>query len=160
MRYLTILFLVLIFSSGFFYEIMKIIFETILSYIINIQVSDDIIIYKQFMFSIIKECIAPSAYIIGSILILSVNNPLKTNTVKLFWMFVLFSSFNIVRIFLLIYLTPIFGLDFFYQYHFITFQFLNGLIISIIILIIIRKDLIDKKIPVYSDIEEIIKKIN
>ena len=133
MRYLTILFLVLIFSSGFFYEIMKIIFETILSYIINIQVSDDIIIYKQFMFSIIKECIAPSAYIIGSILILSVNNPLKTNTVKLFWMFVLFSSFNIVRIFLLIYLTPIFGLDFFYQYHFITFQFLNGLIIIIII---------------------------
>jgi hypothetical protein len=108
--------------------------------------------------NMIRECIAPSAYILFSIIFLSIPlKNLKYNFELLIKSYIIFTVINFIRIFLLILIHLTYGNYIFNQFHFYIYSILGSLICAIIVLYLYKKYNLRKKIPVYTDIITFIK---
>lgn len=161
-RMLSLLFIVL-FSNDIIYPILK--FLTVkLSYIFllplrpTIQNASTFIIKGQ-VIEIVPACVALSAYLLLSILILSTKNLRLTKTLKLFTYGVLaILIINIIRIDILIYILLFMGSRLFEPLHLLFWKVLSGVVVVIIWIYLTKKYNITE-IPIYSDVKYLIKKI-
>ena len=106
---------------------------------------------------IISACVATSAYYLLFILIISTKDLKLKDSVNLF----LIGSFlillaNIIRIDILIYIFLEFGKNLFEKIHIIFWQFLSSIYVALVWIFLTRKFKI-KNIPVYSDINYLLK---
>ncbi len=161
-RMLSLIF-ILVFSKDIIYPILE--FLTIkLSYIFllplrpTIQNASTFIIKGQ-VIEMVPACIALSAYLLLSILILSTKNLRLRKTLKLFTYGVLaILIINVIRIDLLIYMLLFMGSRLFESVHLLFWKFLSGIVVVIVWIYLTRKYNI-REIPIYSDIKYLIRKI-
>jgi exosortase/archaeosortase family protein len=161
-RMLSLIF-ILVFSKDIIYPILK--FLTIkLSYIFllplrpTIQNASTFIIKGQ-VIEIVPACVALSAYILFSILILSTKDLRLIKTLK----FLIYGSLailiiNIIRIDVLIYALIFMGSRLFEPVHLLFWKVLSGVVVVVIWIYLTRKYNITE-IPIYSDVKYLINKI-
>lgn len=161
-RMLLILFIIF-FSYDLFYPILE--FLTVrLSYIFLLPLKPVLTNGTTFtigshILEIVPACVAFSAYILLSILILSTKSIPKGITLKMFAIgSLLILAINIIRIDLLIYMLTLMGSRLFETVHLFFWKVLSGVIVVLIWIYLIKKYNITS-IPAYSDLKYLIKKI-
>jgi len=161
-RLLLLLFIVL-FSQDVIYPVLKFL-TTKLSYIFLIPLKPAVtnsatFVIKNQIIEIVPACVALSAYILLSILILS-NKDIRSNKlIKLFtYGFSAILIINIIRIDLLIYMLILMGNRLFETVHLFFWKILSGVVVVLIWIYLTRKYNITE-IPVYSDVKYLINKI-
>lgn len=161
-RMLLLLFVIL-FSIDMFYRLLE--FLTVnLSYIFLLPLNPEVINPTSFSINqqtieIIPACIAFSAYVLLTALILTTKGISFNTAVRMF----LYGSLsilviNIFRIDLLIYALILIGSRLYESLHLIFWKILSGIVVVIIWIILIRIYNI-KEIPIYSDVKYLIRKI-
>ena len=106
-------------------------------------------------FVVARECIAPSAYVLITLVFFAMPLELKKLTKLWFYSTLAFTLFNLIRIIFLIWLFAAFGQVAFDRYHLIFYQGLSGLVLAAIALYFLRKEK-GKVYPVYSDMKYLI----
>lgn len=159
-RYITLFGLTYFFLSSFFLDFMIEIFLYMSYYFLKIftQVNlVDGILYlsNNYQFLIVKECIAPSAYILISLVFLTL--PVKLEKIYLIWFksILWFSFFNIVRIFLLMWIHVEFGVLYFEKVHLLFYEGLSGIVVALIVIYYLRNNDIKKIYPIFSDVKHL-----
>lgn len=163
-RYIIVSILILIFLSDIFTQnlskLLTLISYYYLSIFTNVQLIDNQLIFPNgAIFLIIKECVAISAYILISIIFLTLPiNPKKIYKEILNSYFV-FTIFNLVRILILMTVHIKLGETAFNQIHVLFYEFISGVGVAIIVIYYLKKLKIKKMYPVISDIIYLIKEI-
>lgn len=163
-RYSSILILGIIFLSSYFVNLIIYIFTYLSYYFLNIFTNTKLENLKLTInntsdFLIVKACIAPEAYLLISFIFIAI--PISFKQIKnilpkaLLW----FSIFNLIRIFLLMWIFVKFGVYWFDKLHLIFYEGLSGIITALICVYYLRKEKIKKKYPIYTDIKYLIEKI-
>jgi len=113
----------------------------------------------NYLFEIAKACIALSAYILISIVFFSI--PIKfKKIVKIYLKSILvFTSFNIIRILVLMSINLILGKTYFELVHLAFYQLLSGVVTALIIIYFLKKEKITEVIPVFSDLKTLFLEI-
>lgn len=159
--------LILSFMSIIFYRIYYIIFGpltlNISAYIISlftkVIVSENMLYIGEFSFRFIDACVAASAYILITLLVLLTKGiKLKTRLKMLGLGYLLFLGFNILRIELLFLILLLFGHNVFNTLHVMIWLFFSTLVVFFIWIFLIKFFKI-KNIPIYSDIQYLVSKI-
>lgn len=159
---LMLLFIIL-FSQDIIYPILK--FLTVkLSYIFLLPLSPTItnsttFLIKGKVLEIVPACVALSAYILLSILILSTKNMRLNKTIKFFtYGFLALLIINVIRIDVLIYMLILMGNRLFDAMHLFFWKVLSWVVVVLIWIYLIKKYDI-KEIPIYSDVKYLIHRI-
>lgn len=156
---LTLVFL----NQTFIFNLQKIftyLISVLISPFISISFNQNIIfLQNNVAVAIVRECIAPSIFILISIIVLS--TPIKT--AKLFQNYVFLLSiillFNFLRI-LTIVLISNYSFELAQKIHFLMFEFLNAVLIGIVLFYFLRKKEYNNKYPIITDIKEIKKEFS
>ncbi|MCA9460229.1 MAG: hypothetical protein KC550_06800, partial [Nanoarchaeota archaeon] len=140
------------------------IFNWISYYFLNFFVSTelingDLILEGKNRFIIVKECIAPNAYILIGIIFMTLPVSFKTLRKILFKSILIFTFFNLVRILFLMWVHVIFGAYYFEKYHLVFYEGLSGIVTALIIIYYLRKEKIKKVYPVLSDVKYLLNSI-
>ncbi|MFW6285547.1 MAG: hypothetical protein ACOC16_00075 [Nanoarchaeota archaeon] len=160
-RYLLLIFLIFFFQTDFFNNILIVIF-TFISYFLLKNVTqvelleNSLLINNEYLFLIVEECIAPSAYIFISLIFLSIPIEMKNIFNILIRSIILFSFINFIRIFLLMLTHIYYGVILFEKLHMIFYEIVSGIILFFIIIYYLKKEKIRKKYPFISDIQRLI----
>jgi len=163
-RYITLSILIFFFLTNIFLNTIIKIFTYLsylfLSFFTKVRIENSILVLEKFgNFIIIKECIAPSAYILITIIFFSLPIEYK----KLFKIYLnsilVFTLFNLIRILFLMWTYVSFGSSFYENFHLIFYEFLSGVIVSLIIIFFLKKEKINKIYPIISDLKYLIKNI-
>ncbi|MCA9460437.1 MAG: hypothetical protein KC550_07870, partial [Nanoarchaeota archaeon] len=161
LRYIFLVFLIIIFLSDFFLNVIIFLFNWISYYFLNIFVSTelingDLILDGKNKFIIVRECIAPSAYILIGIIFMTLPVAFKTLSKILLKSVLVFTLFNLIRILFLMWVHIIFGAYYFEKYHLVFYEGLSGIVTALIIIYYLRKEKIRKVYPIFSDIKYLI----
>ena len=164
LRYIFLVFLIIIFLSDFFLNVIIFLFNWISYYFLNIFVSTelingDLILDGKNKFIIVRECIAPSAYILIGIIFMTLPVAFKTLSKILLKSVLVFTLFNLIRILFLMWVHIIFGAYYFEKYHLVFYEGLSGIVTALIIIYYLRKEKIRKVYPIFSDIKYLIDSI-
>jgi len=164
-RYLLIVILIAFFLSNIF-NIISSNFVTRLSYyflqtftqvkLVNLE----LIFPDGSIFLVIKECLAASAYILITLVFLSIPIDLKIIIKSILGSYIVFTIFNILRIFILMFVHVRFGEQIFDLVHLAFYEFISGIGAGIIIIYYLYKYKIKKIYPFFSDIKYLILEIS
>ena len=161
-RYIFLLFSTLIFLSTFFLNIMMSTFSYLSYLFLNLfttaTLSNNILtLPNNVLFLVVKECIAPNAYMLITLLYFSL--PINSKVLVKIWLksIILFSIFNLIRILLLMFIHVKFGIYWFDKLHLIFYEGLSGVVTALIIIYYLRKEKIVGVYPIYSDVKYLIE---
>lgn len=159
-RYITLLFLIFIFQTEIFNKIISTIFNFIAYLFLNTftqTILQDQILYinNEFIFLIVKECIAASAYIFIATILLTMPIKLKTNFNILYKALIVFTIVNLIRILFLMWTNLILGETTFNNIHLIFYEGVSGIMVALIIIYFLRRNKIRKIYPVLTDIKHL-----
>lgn len=164
-RYITLSILILFFLSEIFYNNMANLLTNIsynfLTLFQNVQlINNEIILKNGHIFLIIKECVAISAYILISLIFLSI----PINTIKIYKSilkcYLIFTILNLLRIIILMIIFIFLGEEIFNKIHILFYEFVSGIMVSLVIIYYLKKHKIRKIYPFYSDVKYLISQIN
>lgn len=165
-RYILILISSLIFLGSLFINLAINIY-TYLSYYFLKFITDvtkdglNLLVEDKYVFIVDASCIAPSVYLLLSILILSVPlSNLILNLKILGKALLLFSLFNLFRIFLLMIIHVFLGIEWFDKLHLLFYELMSGIGTAIILIYLFKKEKIKNTYPIYSDIKNILNLFN
>lgn len=164
LRYISIVILIVIFLSNAFLDFFIWLFTIISYYFLQLFIGVELIDLKlhltnNYIFIVVKECIAPSAYILITLIFLTL--PLKFSKIikPYLYSILIFSLFNLIRILFLMWVHITFGAEYFDKYHLIFYQGLSGIVVALIVIYYLRKNKIKKVYPVYSDLKYLTENI-
>lgn len=164
-RYVFILFSVYLFLSSFFLNFFMNLFSYIsylfLSLFTQVTFSGNIIkLPGNIFFIIVKECIAPNAYMLITLVFFSL--PIDLKVLFKIWLksILLFSFFNLIRILILMFIHVKFGVFWFDKVHLIFYEGLSGVVTALIIIYYLRREKIKGMYPIYTDIKYLIEKVS
>jgi len=163
-RYILIIILILFFLNKSFSTPLSIILTKISYYFLKTftqvtLINNQITFPDGSTFLIIKECIASSAYILISIIFLSIPINPKITYKPILKSYLIFTIFNTLRIFLLMTIHIKLGQTIFDLIHIAFYEFISGIGVAIIIIYYLKKLKIKKIYPFYSDIIYLISQI-
>ena len=164
LRYLSIFALILIIQSYFFLDTLMKVFAYISYYFVSLFVTASLInweihIEPNTIFLIVEECIAPAAYMLIGIIFLTLPIAWRTIVKSIVYAFLAFTIFNILRIFILMWIHLRYGVETFDKYHLLFYDFLSGIGVGLIIIYFLYKYNIKKVYPIYSDVKYLISVI-
>ncbi len=159
LRYLTLLILNLIINSKPIITSITFIFTTLLSTLPNLEkVSlNTVLLNSSTQFIIIRECIAPSAYILGAIILLTMPLPFKKSISLYLKFFLTFTILNFLRILFLILIYNYLSFDIYNSIHALFYHLISGIVVGIILLQLIKKENLKNQYPIITDIKTILK---
>ena len=162
-RYVLLFILIFFFQSELFLNSMSTLF-TYLSYLFlklftNVELINNALYISEnnYMFLIVKECIAASAYILISIIFFTIPLNLKKTSKMFLKSIILLSVFNLLRIFFLMWIHVTFGADYYERYHLLFYDALSGIVTALIIIYYLRKEKVKNVYPVITDLNYLIK---
>lgn len=160
-RYWALLLIILFFLAPIFEYLMVFIFSHVLYLVFipfyTVILEGAFISVGSQIFEIAKECVAPSMYILITVVFFSV--PLTLRECSILWLksILWISIFNLVRIIVLILIALNFGVSYFDQYHFIFYELVNGVMLALVILYFHPKK--RNLFPIYTDLKVLYKKL-
>ena len=161
-RYLSLLILMYIFLGEVFSEMMTSFLSALSLFFLNTfttaTLSEGIIFLpNNTLFLIVRECVTPSAYVLISMIFFTM--PIKIKKLAKIWFYsiLLFTLFNILRIFILMWVHQIMGTEYFDQFHLVFYQGLTGIVTALIVIYFLHKEKIKRIYPLFSDIRYLIK---
>ncbi len=161
-RYVFLLISTVIFLSAIFLNIMMSVFSYLSYLFLNLfttaTLSNNILtLPNNVLFLVVKECIAPNAYMLITLVYFSL--PINLKLLIKIWLksIILFSIFNLIRILLLMFIHVEFGVYWFEKLHLIFYEGLSGVITALIIIYYLRSEKITGVYPIYSDIKYLIE---
>jgi exosortase/archaeosortase family protein len=131
-----------------------------LTLVTNVQlINNEIILENGHIFLIIKECVAISAYILISLIFLSI--PISTKKIykSILKSYFIFTILNFLRIIILMTVFIFLGEETFNQIHILFYEFVSGVMVSGVVIYYLKKHQIKKIYPFYSDIKFLILEI-
>ncbi len=160
-RYLFIFISVYIFLSFYFSKFFMVLFTYISYYFLKlfttVSLSSNILTLPgNTIFLVVKECIAPNAYMLITLLFFSL--PIDLRIIFKIWLKSVFwfSFFNLIRILILMFIHVKFGVFWFDKVHLIFYEGLSGVVTALIIIYYLRKEKIKGIYPIYSDVKYLI----
>ena len=151
-RYTSLVLLIFIFQTDLFNRILEIVFNQIAYWFLNLftnTILQDSILYinNQFMFLIVDECLAASAYIFIATILLTMPINLKLNFNILWKSLIVFTFVNLIRILFLMWVHLIFGETAFNNIHLIFYEAVSGILVALIIIYFLKKKQNKKTLP-------------
>ena len=163
-RYFSLILFTLLFVNDIFVDFMSFILTNLSHLILNLFFEIELInnftllVNNSNYFEVVRECVAPSAYLFLSTIFLTI--PIKLN--KLFNILIksiiLFSIFNLFRIIILIIVFIVYGQEIFDNLHLLFYQVLSGIFVGFMIVYYLRKNNIKNKFPLIEDVKYIVKR--
>ncbi len=143
-RYIILSLLILFFLSEIFYNNVAN-FLTYTSYLFltifeNVTLIDgNIILENGHIFLIIKECVAISAYILISLIFLSIPIDTKKIYKSILKSYLIFTVLNYLRIIILMTVYIFLGQETFDKIHVLFYEFVSGVMVSIVVIYYLKK---------------------
>ena len=123
-----------------------------------ILISADVMVINGIPFSFIEACIATSAYYLIILLVLLTKEITLKQRIKLIFIgSLLILLMNLLRIFILIFVTVNYGFYWFEIIHLAFWKFVSGIYIALVWILLVRYYKI-KSVPVYDDIKYLFNK--
>lgn len=164
-RYAFILLSVYFFLSEIFLNVLMTSFSYISYFFLKLittpTISENIIsLPGNVMFLVVKECIAPNAYMLITLVFFSL--PIELKTLFKIWLksVLWFSFFNLIRILLLMFIHVELGTVWFDKVHLIFYEGLSGVVTALIIIYYLRREKIKGIFPIYSDVKYLVQTLN
>lgn len=164
-RYVSLSILILFFLSEIFYNNIANLLTNVSYYFLtlfqNVQlINNEIILENGHIFLVIRECVAISAYILISLIFLSI--PINTKKIykSILKCYMIFTFLNLLRILILMIIFIFLGEEIFNKVHIIFYEFVSGIMVSIVIIYYLRKHKIRKVYPFISDVKHLVKQIH
>lgn len=164
-RYIFILFSVYLFLSEIFLNILMTSFSYISYLFLKLfttpTLSENIIsLPENIKFLVVKECIAPNAYMLITLVFFSL--PIELKILFRIWIksILWFSFFNLIRILLLMFIHVEFGLVWFDKVHLLFYEGLSGVVTALIIIYYLRREKIKGVFPIYTDVKYLVELLN
>ena len=161
LRYAGLGLLVYIFRSELFSDAISHAFNY-LSYLFLNMFSDTVLldgalyINNSYIFLIVRECIAVSAYIFIATVVLSMPMQGQKSLRILSYSTIAFTAANLIRILSLMWVHVMFGPETFEKFHMIFFEVVSGIMVAVIVIFYFRKYGIRKTYPVITDVANIL----
>ena len=153
---------------GVFYQVFYWIFSPWTSYLVywglnlfyEITMNGNTFVINSSSFSLIPACTAATAYLLLAVLVLVTRGIKVMKRIKMFvYGSLIIFSFNLLRIYLLVWIYLRFGENYFEALHWVFWHFVS-IIVVVLVWILMTKLYKVKWIPFYSDLRYLIKKIN
>jgi exosortase/archaeosortase family protein len=163
-RYSILSILIIFFLSEYFTKPMENILTNLSYYYLtlftNVQlINNEIILENGHIFLIIKECVAISAYILISLIFLSI--PINTKKIykSILKSYFIFTILNLLRIVILMTVFIFLGEETFDKIHVLFYEFVSGVMVSGVVIYYLKKHKIRKVYPFFSDMKFLILEI-
>ena len=161
LRYSLILMLTIFFLSEVFVNIVSFILIKLSYYFLKtftdvMLINQELVFPNGAIFLIVKECIATSAYILITLIFLSIPIHPKDIYRSILKSYIVFTIFNIIRIFILMFVNIKFGEQMFNMIHLAFYEIISAIGAAVIIIYYLRKQKIRRLYPFVSDMKHLI----
>ncbi|NQZ85486.1 MAG: pacearchaeosortase [Nanoarchaeales archaeon] len=163
-RYVMLSILINFFLSEIFYNTVANILTYSSYYFLlifeNVQlIGNNITLENGDIFLIVKECVAISAYILISLIFLSI--PISTKKIykAILKSYLIFTVLNFLRIIILMSVFIYLGKETFDKIHVIFYEFVSGIMVAFVVIYYLKKHKIRKIYPFFSDVKYLLLEI-